>query len=432
VVISGVGLISPLGNDKDALWQSLAEGRSGVARVDSLPEGALPVDLAAEARDFTGHVDDFGPLEGEQKKLVRKGLKVMCRECQMGVAAAQLALNDANLGLGKCDPDRSGVVYGSDYMITVPDEFTAAIIDCLDESHRFHFSRWATLGMSKMNPLWLLKYLPNMPASHIAIYNDLRGPNNSLTHREASANLAIGEAFRVILRGHADVMVAGATGTRVHTMKAVHAALGEELARDVADPAKAARPFDLHRRGMVLGEGAGAVVLERLESAEKRGATIYGEVLAASSSTVSDRDFNVRRDQALANSMRAALREARLKPEEVGHIHAHGLGTRLGDADEARAVREVFADHSDRVPVTAAKSYFGNLGAGSGMVELIASALALGRRQLFPVLNYETPDPECRLNVVHGSPCESGDTFLNLSVTPQAQASCVLVRRFTP
>lgn len=429
VVITGVGLISPLGNNKAALWERLSSGSSAVAPITSLPAHALPVSFAAEARDFTGHVDDFGPLEGEQKKSIRKGLKVMCRECQMGVAAAQLALADAQLGPGKCDPDRSGVVYGSDYMITLPDEYSAGIVDCLDEERGFHFSRWGTQGLAKMNPLWLLKYLPNMPASHIAIYNDLRGPNNSLTQREASGNLAIGEAFRVIQRGHADVMVAGATGTRLNPMKAVHAAIGEELATSEEDATKAARPFDRDRRGMVLGEGAGAILLERRDLAERRGATIYGEVIAAASCCAADRNSVPRIEQALTNSMLAALREAGLSPADMGHIHAHGLGTRNCDAAEARAIRNVFEAAADKVPVTAAKSYFGNLGAGSGLVELIASSLALGRGQLFPVLNYTTPDAECPIRVAHGSAIEAGDSFLNLSVTPQAQASCVIVRR---
>lgn len=428
VVITGMGLISPLGNHQNALWERLAAGQSAVAPITSLPPQALPVGFAAEARDFTSHVDDFGPLEGEQKKSIRKGLKVMCRECQMGVAAAQLALADAGRGLGKCDPDRSGVVYGSDYMITQPDEFSAGIADCQDEQGRFQFSRWGTQGLAKMNPLWLLKYLPNMPASHIAIYNDLRGPNNSLTQREASGNLAIGEAFRVIQRGHADLMVAGATGTRLNPMKAVHAVIGEEMA-PADDAGKSPRPFDRDRRGMVLGEGAGAIVLERRDLAERRGATIYGEVLGAASSSAADRDSRPRVEQALTNSMRAALREAGMSPGDVGHIHAHGLGTRKCDAAEARAIRNVFADQADKVPVTAAKSYFGNLGAGSALVELIASLLALGHGQLFPVLNYTTPDPECPVRIAHGSAVPAGNSFLNLSVTPQAQASCVLVRR---
>ena len=430
VVITGLGLISPLGNQKESFWQSLSTGRSGVGPIESLPAGALPITFAGEARQFTGGIEDFGPLDGEHKKSVRKGLKVMCRECQMGVAAAQLALADAGLGPGKSDPDRTGVVYGSDYMLTVPEEFTAGILECMRENRRFEFSRWAPLGMSKMNPLWLLKYLPNMPASHIAIYNDLRGPNNSITQREAAANLAMGEAFQVILRGHAEVMVAGSTGTRIHPMKAVHAALSEELAINGHDPAKAARPFDLNREGMVLGEGAGAVVLEELESARRRGATIYGEVIGAGSSAAADRNLTPRRDVALTNAIRSALRQAELEPSQVGHIQAHGVGTRTGDVEEARALREVFGRHLERVPVTAAKSYFGNLGAGSGAVELIAGTLALVHDYLFPILNYETPDPECLVTAVSGSGAEPGDSLINLSVTPTGQASCLVVKRF--
>ncbi|MEX2559854.1 MAG: beta-ketoacyl-[acyl-carrier-protein] synthase family protein, partial [Pirellulales bacterium] len=394
VVVTGLGVVSPLGNTKEALWDALLAGQSGV-RLSELPPGTLPARFAAEARQFTGGIEDFGPLQGDQKKSIRKGLKVMCRESQMGVAAAQLALHDAGLAAGKFDPERAGVVYGSDYMLTIPTEFSAPILECLQPAGQFDFSRWAPHGIGKMNPLWLLKYLPNMPASHIAIYNDMRGPNNSITHREAAANLAVGEAFRVIVRGHADLMVAGATGTRVHPMKALHALLCEQLAADGEVPARAARPFDLHRTGMVLGEGAGAVVLEELQSARARGAVIHAELVGAASSSVADRNLVPHRDVALANAMRGALREAGLSPREVGHLHAHGLGTRVSDAEESRAIREVFGSHADHLPVTAAKSYFGNLGAGSGIIELIASTLALSRGRLFPILNYETPDPDC-------------------------------------
>lgn len=429
VAITGLGLISPLGNNPETLWNALLARRSGVAPVASLPPGSLPVSFAAEAREFSGRIEDFGELEGEQKKQIRKGLKVMCRECLMGVAASQLALADSRLAASQRDPQRSGIIFGSDYMVSAPDEFAAPIEACLDERREFHFSRWSPDGMSKMNPLWLLKYLPNMPASHVAIYNDLRGPNNSLTHREASGNLAIGEAFRIIVRGHADVMLAGATGSRVHPMKAIHAKLLEDLA--VGDsPERASRPFDRDRSGMVLGEGAGVIVLEEWEHAQARGATIYGEVAGAASSAVVDRRQAPRRDAALANAMRAALREAGLTPDKVGHVHAHGLGTRQCDIEESRALAEVFGQHAAHVPVSAAKSYFGNLGAASGVVELIASTLALGRGKLFPVLNYDTPDPECPVAAVTGDGANPGDSFLSLSTTPQAQASCVLVRRF--
>ena len=268
VVITGMGVISPLGNSNQALWESLAAGRSGVGPLTILPPGTLPVSVAAEAGEFQGTIDEFGPLEKGQKKAIRKGLKVMCRECLMALGAAQRALQDAGLTPGAFDPCRAGINFGSDYMLTLPDEFTEGILQCLSDDGQFEFSRWAPQGMPKMSPLWLLKYLPNMPASHIAIYNDLRGPNNSLTHREASSNLAVAEAFQTICRGQADIMLAGATGTRLHPMKLVHAVQQEQVASGDGDPAHASRPFDRRRTGMVLGEGAGAVVLEDLRSAE--------------------------------------------------------------------------------------------------------------------------------------------------------------------
>ena len=218
VVITGCGVLCPLGRSKEQLWTAIQEGRSGVAPLRSLPAGALPLRFGAEVADFTGQIDDFGPLAPAQKKTIRKGLKVMCREIQMGVAAAQLALQDARLNPESCDPDRTGVTYGADYIMTLPDEFAAGVRDCLGDDGKFRYELWSEKGMPNVTPLWLLKYLPNMPACHVAIYNDFRGPNNSITVREASANLAIAEAYSAIRRGHADVMLAGATGSRIHPL----------------------------------------------------------------------------------------------------------------------------------------------------------------------------------------------------------------------
>jgi 3-oxoacyl-[acyl-carrier-protein] synthase II len=429
VVITGLGVICPLGNTKELLWEALSAGRSGVRPLVSVPVAHLPMSFGAEARDFTGAIDDFGPLEAEQKKAIRKGLKTICREAQMGIAAAQLALRDAGLTVGRYDPERTGAVFGSDYMVSDPLEFAAAMRHCLDERKRFQFNRWALDGLGRMNPLWLLKYLPNMPAAHLAIYNDLRGPNNSLTQREASANQAIGEAFRYIARGSADVMVAGATGTYIHPTKTVQVILQQELAGNGTEPARACRPFEKNRTGMVVGEGSGAIVLEELETARARGATIYGEVVGTAAGSVTGPNLVARRDTALANVMRAALRDAGASPRDVGHLHAHGVATRSGDADEARAISEVFGKPSQQPPVTAAKSYFGNLGAGSGAVELISSVLALSHGRLFPVLNYETPDPACPVAALKTSG-DPGQSFLNFNVTQQGQASCVMVRAF--
>jgi 3-oxoacyl-[acyl-carrier-protein] synthase II len=271
----------------------------------------------------------------------------------------------------------------------------------------------------------MLKYLPNMPASHVAIYNDFRGPNNSLICRESSSNLAVGEAYGTILRGSADRMMAGASGSCIHPLKSVHLALQMPLAGNGAAPAKLSRPFDLARTGMVLGEGAGALMLEERQSALRRGAPVLGEVIGHGSSVCMHSNGAARPRQAIRNAALMALRMAGLAPAEVGHIHAHGLGTRSSDADEAVAIRDLFGG---RVPVVAAKSYFGNLGAASGLVELISSLLAFKHGRLFPVLNYETPDPDCPISPVVDFSTAPGETVLNINFTPQGQASCLVVR----
>ena len=428
VVITGLGVVSPLGNSKESLWDALSHGRSGVGPLTSVPTGALPTSVAAEAKDFQGDIDDFGPLDKETKKAIRKGLKVMCRECQMGVAAAQHAIADARLVPGAFDPTQAGISFGSDYMLTMPEDFAAGVQECLGEEGQFEISRWAKEGMPKMSPLWLLKYLPNMPASHLAIYNDLQGPNNSITLREASPNLALAEALQIILRGRANLMLCGATGTRLHPMKIVHALQQEQVAAGDGSPEKTSRPFDLNRSGMVLGEGAAALVLEDLDTALARGATIYGEVVGGGSSSVVERNLVARRDVAMKNALVATLQHAEATPEEIGHLHAHGLSTRTSDVEESWAIHEVFSSRS--VPVVAAKSYFGNLGAGSGAVEIVASLLAFHEERLFRVLNYQTPDPQCALSVVTADDTPPGDSFINLNVTPQGQASAVMIRRY--
>ena len=223
-------------------------------------------------------------------------------------------------------------------------------------------------------------------------------------------------------------MLCGATGTRLHPMKIVHALQQEEVAAGNGSPEKTSRPFDLYRSGMVLGEGAASLVLEDLDTALARGATIYGEVVGGGSSSVVERNLVARRDVAMKNALVATLQHAEARPEEIGHLHAHGLSTRTSDVEESWAIHEVFASRS--VPVVAAKSYFGNLGAGSGAVEIVASLLAFHEERLFRVLNYQTPDPECPLSVVTAEDTPPGDSFINLNVTPQGQASAVMIRRY--
>lgn len=427
VVITGLGVVSPLGMDPDGLLQGLREGASGIGPLTRVPQGVLCVDHGAEANEFSGAIEDYGPLEKTLQRTIRKGSKVMCREIEMGVAVAQRALSDANLSAEARDRDRAGVVYGCDYIMSLPEEFSTGIAKCLDEQGRFQFDQWGQRGKPEVNPLWLLKYLPNMPASHIAIYNDLRGPNNSITIREASAGAAAAEAYSTIRRGHADVLVVGSTGSRIHTLRTLHASMQEKLASDRDDPATMSRPFDRSRDGSVLGEGAGAMIFETLEHAQARGAKILGEVVGYGTSAVGPgvhADF-LRR--AVINVLRAAVGDA--DPRSIGHLHAHGLGTVESDRQEAEAIAEVFGDAGSQPPVTTAKGHFGNLGAGGGMVEMIASLCALGG-ELFPIRNLQALDPDCPIHACVEPGTPAGDSFINVNVTPQGQASAIRIQRF--
>lgn len=429
VVITGIGVICPLGMTPQEIWQHVSEGRSGVRELSLVPADAFPMSFGAEARGFTGAIEDFGPLDKSLARTIRKNLKVMCREMQLGIAAAQRALADSGLVLDQLDRDRIGCVYGTDYMLTMPQEFTAGIRNCLTPAGQFDFSLWAERGLPAVEPLWLLKYLPNLPASHISIFNDLRGPNNSLTMREPASNLAVAEAFQTIVRGHADIMLAGATGTKLHPARTIHVVTQEEIATGDGDPTRFSRPFDADRRGAVLGEGAAALVLEERQRALDRGATIWGEVRGAASGAVSDRRANGCYRTAVERVLRRALSRAGVAPSQVGHVHAHGLSTRRSDAEEAQAIAAVFADRPQPVPVVAAKSYFGNLGAASGLVELITSLLAMRQGRLFRTLNYETPDPECPICVVTDQSTPPGEVLVNVNFSPQGQTSALVVQR---
>lgn len=430
VVITGLGVVSPIGNDADSLWNSLSTGKSGVDFLERINAEGLSTNVGGEVKDFTGDITDFGDLTKDQKRSIRKGIRLMCREIEMGVAVAQKSLQNAKIDLETQDLDRTGVIYGCDYILTEPFEFIEGVSKCLEGKDDFDFTTWGEVGLPKVSPLWLLKYLPNMPASHIAIYNDFRGPNNSITLREASANLAFGEAYCTIVRNNADTIVSGATGTRIHPIRSIHVCIQEQTAPRTETPAAASRPFDKNRNGLVLGEGAGAIVLEELETANKREASILGEIAGYGSSTVMSKSGVADFETAIVNSVRGALHSAKMNPEDIGHVNAHGLSGVKCDAGEARAIAKLFTSRSTPIPVVAPKSNFGNLGAGSGAVELIASLKSLEHGVLFPALNYETPDEDCPINLVTSSDAPSGDSFININVSPFGQASATIVKKF--
>ncbi len=427
-VVTGLGVVSPIGNTKEKFWQGLVDGQSGISHIET-PSGDATC-CAGAVKDFRGDAQDFDHVDKELRKPIRKSLKMMNRATQMAVAAAQQAIGDSGLATADVDRERVGVCLGAQVISMLPEHFLVAIRNCTNSEKSFDFSRWGTDGIPHVAPLWLLTCLPNMPACQIAVLNDLRGPNNSITQREASANLAIAEAWNLIAEDQVDFAIAGATGSTILPMNMVHELIETEVAPGAADPTKVCRPFDRHRNGTVLGEGAAVIVLEELSSAIRRKVHIYGEVLGYGSSYVARRSDPFPSARAMANAMRGALGSSRAEPSDIGHIHAHGLSTRRSDIDESRAIIEVFGSRRNRMPVVAAKSYDGNAGAGSGAMELVASLLALGHGRLFPVLNYDTPDEECPVAAVTSAGTEAGESFLNLSAVGNGCASCLLVGAF--
>jgi 3-oxoacyl-[acyl-carrier-protein] synthase II len=377
---------------------------------------ALSIHIGGEVRDF------------DPKRYVRprKSLKVMSREIQFAFTAADLAMADAGLAptsgsANQCDPDRLGVVLGSDMIYCEIDEVVEAFRTCLPNGH-FDFARWGPQALPQIYPLWLLKYLPNMPACHVAIANDARGPCNAHTLGEASSLSAVAEGFRLIERGAADCVIVGGTGCRLHPTCLTFRS-NQWYSTWTGAPEAASRPFDRDRSGQVPGEGAAALILEAEQHARGRGATIQARMLAAASRFEPVHNERPPQGIAIQASIAAALAEARIGPAEIGHVSAHGYATIPHDRAEAQAIREVLGD----VPVTALKSYFGNLGGGSGAVELVASILALGSGKVPATLNYEHPDPECPLNVVRSGAVGRPPTAMVLSQATTGQALSVVI-----
>jgi len=385
IVITGTGVVSPIGIGCSAYWSSICNRRSSVRRLElGECENSVSV-LVSDIQNF------------EPKKLVRprKSLKVMSRDIQLGFVASDLACQQAGVDGNAIEPERIGVVFGSDMIACdLNDGIFDAFKYCATDK-KFDFSRWGKAAMSEMFPLWMLKFLPNMPACHIGISRDARGPNNSLVMSETSSLAAIVEAIRVIRRGQADVMVAGGASSRTHNTiwgyKKSYC-----LSERIDVPEAASRPFDSNRDGTVHSEGAAAFVLEERQHADARGATILAKVLGFGEGFEPSMMGRRPQGKAIRKSIEMALSRAGLKPRQIGHVNAHGLSTPHDDRIEAVAIKEILGD----VPVTAPKSYFGNIGAGTGAVELVASLLAIKNRVVPPTLNYETPDPECPINVV--------------------------------
>ncbi len=384
IVLTGMGIVSPIGIGNQAFWQSLQEGRSGVRRLVDYPDGSLAIPIGAPLEEF----------DPKDHVVPRKSIKVMSREIQTGFAAARLAVADAQLPLGQIDPERIAVSFGCDMLYSSLSDMAEAFRASLVEG-RFVFDRWGTHGMSRLYPLWLLMYLPNMAACHLAISFDARGPNNTITAGDASSLLAIIEGVQYLQRGWVDVVIVGGTGTRLNPTQLAYRST-DVLSRRIDDPTAACRPFDAQRDGMVNGEGAAAFILESRGHAEARGATIRAVVRGWGQGFNAGPKGWYDDGRGIESAIRAALASSGYHPHQIGHINAHGAATIQDDRSEAAAIRRVLAD----IPVTAPKSYFGNLGAGSGAVEMAVSLLAFEHRKIAPTLNYQQPAADCPVRVI--------------------------------
>ena len=412
VVITGLGIVAPIGVGRQAVWDSIVARRSGVRSRPAL-------ESAGWIAPFNAEVSDFDP-----KALIqpRKSIKVMSRDIQLAAAAAEIAWQEAGLAEATIDPERFGVVGAAGVMYCDLEELRIPFLEWLKQED-FDIHRWSRSAMGELYPLWMLKYLPNMPACHIGIRYDARGPNNTIAEGDISSLLALCEAADVIRRDHADVMIVGGTGSRINISDLMWHRGARIACNGKADPAQICRPFDAERSGMVCGEGAAELVLESREHAERRGATVLGRVAGFASRTESAAIEQQPTGDAIRRAILAALSLSGVDAVEIGHVNAHGMSTREDDPIEARAIRATLGD----VPVTALKSYFGNLGQGSGMVELAVSVLAMQEGVVPPTLNYETPDPECPVNVVTKLLKTDKHAFVKLSHNVTGQAAAVVI-----
>jgi 3-oxoacyl-[acyl-carrier-protein] synthase II len=416
VVVTGLGLVTPIGIGVAPFWDSLRQGRSGIRPIRSF-------DVSSLSTRIGGEIEGFDAKKFIDKK-DRKSLRVMARAIQLAVAAAQLALDDAKVDKEKLDPTRFGCEFGAGLLPTEPEELGAAAqLSANCQPGHVDMKAWGEQGLPAIPPLWMLKYLPNMLACHVSILHNAQGPNNSITESDVAGLLALGEAIRILQRNQADFFLVGGADSKINPISMTRQCLFGNLSRRNEEPAKASRPFERRRDGFLVGEGAGVLVIEDLEHARKRAAPIYAEVVGFAAAFDKGRQGD-----GIARAIGAALAQAQVQAEDLDHINAHGLGTVAADNWEAAGLRKVFGDRP--IPVLAVKSYFGNLGAGSGLVELAGSVLALKHGEVPRTLNFEDPDPACPVAVLKANKPTQKPYFLKVGFTDMGQCAAVVCRKW--
>jgi len=376
VVVTGLGLVTPLGIGVEKTWPAIIAGTSGVGRITRFDASDLPSQIAAE-------VKDFDPADFIEKKEIKK----MDKFIQFGVAAAKMAVEDAGLRITDTIAERVGVYVGSG-MGGLP---------AIEAAH----SKFLEGGVKKVSPFFIPMTIINLVSGHIAMMHGAKGPNSAVVTACASGTHAIGDAFKIIQRGDADVMIAGGTEAVISPLGIGGFCAMRALSVRNDEPEKASRPFDALRDGFVMGEGAGVVVLEELSWAERRGARIYAEVKGyGMTGDAYHMTTPSPEGEGAARCIKIALNDAGLSIEEVDYINAHGTSTKFNDENETAAIKSVFGKRAYEMPVSSTKSMTGHLLGAAGGIEAIFSVLAMENGVIPPTMNYEFPDVECDLDYV--------------------------------
>ncbi|WP_437192757.1 beta-ketoacyl-ACP synthase II [Planctomicrobium sp. SH527] len=397
VVVTGMGCITPLGNDIPSLWQSLTTGRSGVDMITLFDASSFPTRIAAEVKGF-----DFNSIIENPERFEYSG-----RNIQFAIGAGLQAMNDSGLTDGEFDPTRFGVYLGAgegqqDFYL-----FMRLLADAQRDGD-FDMDRFTREGLNQMNPRRELDQEPNMPAGHLASLFNAQGPNlNSLTACAASSQ-AIGEATEIIRQGEADIMLSGGSHSMIHPFGLTGFNLLTALSTQNESPQTASRPFDRDRDGFVLGEGAAMLILEELEHAKQRGATIYGEIAGYGSTADAYRITDIHPDGRGATScIQMALNDARCTVNDIHYVNAHGTSTPVNDRVETLALKKIFKEQAYSIPVSSSKSMMGHLIAAAGSAEAIVSLLAMKHGVIPPTINYTHSDADCDLDYVPNEARES-------------------------
>jgi 3-oxoacyl-[acyl-carrier-protein] synthase II len=407
VVITGVGVITPLGTGVEKTWPALLEGRSGISKITHFDASEMPVQIAGEVRDFN-------PEDYIEPKEIRK----MDRFIHLAVAASEMAVQDTGLKISAQNADRVGVIIGSGIGgLPKIEEYTLILHE---------------KGYRRVSPFFIPMNIINLASGRVSIRFGAKGPNSAVVTACSSGSHAIGDAFKIIQRGDADAMIAGGSEAVICPLGIAGFAVMKALSKRNDEPEKASRPFDLERDGFVMAEGAGIVILESLESAMNRGAKIYAEVVGygmtgdAYHITAPSPD-----GEGAARCMKMALDDAGVGPEEVNYINAHGTSTKFNDELETMAIKTVFGEHAYRIAVSSTKSMTGHLLGAAGGVEAIICALSIRDNVVPPTINLENPDPQCDLDYV---PNQKRQMTVNYALSNSfgfgGTNACLLLKKF--